>query len=88
VKEYQNILLTAGKYLTMILDNHGGHQFINQVCRISMRLTFPATLDISTILSATIMDTKYQYFNVTAPTEHVLHVEINRPEKLNAWTEP
>lgn len=29
----------------------------------------------------------YQYFNVTFPSEYVAHVEINRPEKLNAFIE-
>ncbi|EON68528.1 hypothetical protein W97_07786 [Coniosporium apollinis CBS 100218] len=29
----------------------------------------------------------YKYFNVTFPQEHVAHVEINRPEKLNAFVE-
>ncbi|KAL1619028.1 hypothetical protein SLS54_006879 [Diplodia seriata] len=30
---------------------------------------------------------KYEYFNVTFPQEYVAHVEINRPEKLNAFVE-
>ncbi|KAI9810207.1 MAG: hypothetical protein M1826_003683 [Phylliscum demangeonii] len=30
----------------------------------------------------------YQYFLVTTPREHVALVEINRPEKLNAFIEP
>ncbi|KAK3210093.1 hypothetical protein GRF29_44g1670613 [Pseudopithomyces chartarum] len=30
---------------------------------------------------------KYEYFNVTFPVEYVAHVEINRPEKLNAFIE-
>ncbi|KAF1977314.1 ClpP/crotonase [Bimuria novae-zelandiae CBS 107.79] len=30
---------------------------------------------------------KYEYFNVTFPAEYVAHVEINRPEKLNAFIE-
>ncbi|OJD29181.1 enoyl-hydratase isomerase family protein [Diplodia corticola] len=30
---------------------------------------------------------KYEYFNVTFPREYVAHVEINRPEKLNAFVE-
>ncbi|KAF1831734.1 ClpP/crotonase [Decorospora gaudefroyi] len=30
---------------------------------------------------------EYKYFNVTFPSEHVAHVEINRPEKLNAFVE-
>ncbi|KAL5399429.1 hypothetical protein PMIN06_001422 [Paraphaeosphaeria minitans] len=30
---------------------------------------------------------KYEYFNVTFPAEYVAHVEINRPEKLNAFVE-
>lgn len=30
---------------------------------------------------------KYEYFNVTFPAEYVAHVEINRPEKLNAFFE-
>jgi delta(3,5)-delta(2,4)-dienoyl-CoA isomerase len=29
----------------------------------------------------------YEFFNVTFPAEYVAHVEINRPEKLNAWKE-
>lgn len=29
----------------------------------------------------------YKYFNVTFPKEYVAHVEINRPEKLNAFFE-
>ncbi|EKG14449.1 NmrA-like protein [Macrophomina phaseolina MS6] len=29
----------------------------------------------------------YEYFNVTFPAEYVAHVEINRPEKLNAFIE-
>ncbi|KAK8168221.1 delta-delta-dienoyl-CoA isomerase-like protein [Phyllosticta citrichinensis] len=29
----------------------------------------------------------YEYFNVTFPSEYVAHVEINRPEKLNAFIE-
>jgi|TARA_R110002003_G_scaffold25_10_gene1216 delta(3,5)-delta(2,4)-dienoyl-CoA isomerase len=32
-------------------------------------------------------DYKYEFFNVTFPTEYVAHVEINRPEKLNAFKE-
>lgn len=31
---------------------------------------------------------KPKYFNITAPAEHVAHVEINRPEKLNAFFDP
>ena len=27
----------------------------------------------------------FQYFNVSWPVEHVAHVEINRPEKLNTF---
>ena len=30
---------------------------------------------------------QYEYFNVTFPAEYVAHVEINRPEKLNAFVE-
>ncbi|KAF2468454.1 delta-delta-dienoyl-CoA isomeras-like protein [Lindgomyces ingoldianus] len=30
---------------------------------------------------------EYEYFNVTFPAEYVAHVEINRPEKLNAFVE-
>jgi delta(3,5)-delta(2,4)-dienoyl-CoA isomerase len=29
----------------------------------------------------------YEYFNVTFPHEFVAQVEINRPEKLNAFIE-
>jgi Enoyl-CoA hydratase/carnithine racemase len=29
----------------------------------------------------------YKYFNVTSPSPYVAHVEINRPEKLNAFHE-
>ena len=29
-----------------------------------------------------------QYFNLTYPLPYVAHVEINRPEKLNAFIEP
>jgi delta(3,5)-delta(2,4)-dienoyl-CoA isomerase len=29
----------------------------------------------------------YEHFNVTFPVEYVAHVEINRPEKLNAFVE-
>lgn len=32
-------------------------------------------------------DYKYEYFNVTFPSEYVAHVEINRPQKLNAFIE-
>ena len=28
------------------------------------------------------------FFNVTFPQEYVAHVEINRPEKLNAFKHP
>lgn len=31
---------------------------------------------------------KSQYFNLTYPLPYVAHVEINRPEKLNAFIEP
>jgi len=31
---------------------------------------------------------EYEYFNCSWPAEHVLLVEINRPEKLNAFIEP
>jgi hypothetical protein len=30
---------------------------------------------------------KYDFFNVTFPAEYVAHVEINRPEKMNAFME-
>ncbi|OCK77011.1 ClpP/crotonase [Lepidopterella palustris CBS 459.81] len=30
---------------------------------------------------------EYEYFNVSFPQEYVAHVEINRPEKLNAFIE-
>lgn len=30
-------------------------------------------------------ETSYKYFNVTIPSEYVAHVEINRPDKLNAF---
>ncbi|KAF1911501.1 ClpP/crotonase-like domain-containing protein [Ampelomyces quisqualis] len=30
---------------------------------------------------------KFDFFNVTFPSEYVAHVEINRPEKLNAFKE-
>jgi len=30
----------------------------------------------------------YEYFNVSSPAPYVAHVEINRPNKLNAWIEP
>lgn len=29
----------------------------------------------------------FQHFNVTFPREYVAHVEINRPEKMNAFME-
>ena len=29
----------------------------------------------------------YEYFNVTFPAEYVAQVEVNRPQKLNAWIE-
>ncbi|KAI5203528.1 hypothetical protein E4T42_06890 [Aureobasidium subglaciale] len=29
----------------------------------------------------------YEYFNVTFPKEYVAQVEINRPEKMNAFNE-
>ena len=32
-------------------------------------------------------DYKYDFFNVTFPAEYVAHVEINRPEKMNAFKE-
>ncbi|EOD49610.1 Enoyl- hydratase isomerase [Neofusicoccum parvum] len=32
-------------------------------------------------------DYSYEYFNVSFPQEYVAHVEINRPEKLNAFIE-
>jgi delta(3,5)-delta(2,4)-dienoyl-CoA isomerase len=30
---------------------------------------------------------KFDFFNVTFPAEYVAHVEINRPEKMNAFKE-
>jgi len=30
---------------------------------------------------------KQEFFNVTFPAEYVAHVEINRPEKMNAFKE-
>lgn len=36
---------------------------------------------------ANAQDYKYNFFNVTFPAEYVCHVEINRPEKLNAFKE-
>lgn len=30
----------------------------------------------------------FQYFAVSFPAEYVAHVEVNRPEKLNAFSEP
>lgn len=30
----------------------------------------------------------YKYWAVHFPREHVAHVEINRPDKLNAFIEP
>lgn len=30
----------------------------------------------------------FQFFNVTFPAEYVAHVEINRPQKLNAIIDP
>jgi hypothetical protein len=32
-------------------------------------------------------DYNYEFFNVTFPQEWVAHVEINRPEKMNAFKE-
>ncbi|KAF2737031.1 ClpP/crotonase [Polyplosphaeria fusca] len=32
-------------------------------------------------------DFQYEFFNVTFPAEYVAHVEINRPEKMNAFKE-
>jgi 1,4-dihydroxy-2-naphthoyl-CoA synthase len=32
-------------------------------------------------------DYKFDYFNVTFPADYVAHVEINRPEKMNAFIE-
>jgi hypothetical protein len=29
----------------------------------------------------------YNHFNITFPQEHIVHVEINRPEKMNAFFE-
>lgn len=31
---------------------------------------------------------KFKFFNVTVPAPYVVHVEINRPQKLNAFYEP
>ena len=31
---------------------------------------------------------KCTYFNLSFPVQYVAHVEINRPEKLNAFIEP
>ena len=31
---------------------------------------------------------KPKFFNVTLPAQYVAHVEINRPEKLNAFFNP
>ncbi len=31
---------------------------------------------------------QFKFFNVTVPVPHVVHVEINRPEKLNAFHGP
>ena len=31
---------------------------------------------------------KPQFFNVSFPSEYVAHVEINRPQKLNAFFDP
>ena len=33
-------------------------------------------------------DYAYQHFIVSLPQEYVAHVELNRPEKLNAFHEP
>jgi delta(3,5)-delta(2,4)-dienoyl-CoA isomerase len=30
---------------------------------------------------------QYKYFNVSFPAEYVAHVEVNRPEKMNAFVE-
>lgn len=30
----------------------------------------------------------YEFFNVTKPVEYIAHVEINRPDKLNAFHDP
>ncbi|EMC92556.1 hypothetical protein BAUCODRAFT_295553 [Baudoinia panamericana UAMH 10762] len=35
-----------------------------------------------------VKDYKYEFFNVTFPSEYVAQVEINRPQKLNAFHEP
>jgi delta(3,5)-delta(2,4)-dienoyl-CoA isomerase len=32
-------------------------------------------------------DYKYEFFNVSFPAEYVAHVEVNRPEKMNAFKE-
>ncbi|KAF6818494.1 enoyl-hydratase isomerase family protein [Colletotrichum sojae] len=37
---------------------------------------------------ATFKDYTYTHFLVTSPAEFVVHVEINRPKKLNAFSEP
>lgn len=34
------------------------------------------------------MAPKYPYFNLTFPAQHVAHVEIERPNKLNAFCTP
>ncbi|TDZ26111.1 Delta(3 5)-Delta(2 4)-dienoyl-CoA isomerase [Colletotrichum sidae] len=37
---------------------------------------------------ATFKDYTYSHFLVTSPAPYVVHVEINRPQKLNAFSEP
>lgn len=32
--------------------------------------------------------TPFQFFTISHPAEYIAHVEINRPEKLNAFYEP
>ncbi|KAF2830377.1 ClpP/crotonase [Ophiobolus disseminans] len=36
---------------------------------------------------ANVADYNYEFYNVTFPAEYVAHVEINRPEKMNAFKE-
>ena len=39
-------------------------------------------------MTAVIINPPPRYFNVSSPAEYVAHVEINRPEKLNAFSPP